>query len=380
MKIAFLSNYFNHHQKPFCEAMYKRLGEDFIFVATSEVSEWRKKLGYIEMTANYVQNYSEDLDAFINKCDVVIWGCAPYNLVKSRLREGKLTLFYSERIYRECIPWHKLLKHVLSHYYHYGRYKNFYMLCAGAYTAYDFSLTHCFKNKYFKWGYFPLTKIYEDINKLIDTKAKNNRLIETEVSILWVGRLIGLKHPEAPLYVAKRLKNDGVSFKLDIIGTGDLDNEVKESIVHDNLQDCAVFHGAKKADEVRIYMEHADIFLFTSDRNEGWGAVLNESMNSACAVVASDAIGAVPFLIKDGENGLVYHSCDWKDLYDKVKYLIDNPKERRQISEAAYQTIVCLWNAEKAAENLMEMISALRHGAETPIKEGPCSVATIIKG
>ena len=36
-------------------------------------------------------------------------------------------------------------------------------------------------------------------------------------------------------------------------------------------------------------MEQADIYLFTSDRNEGWGAVANEAMNSACAMVA-DAI------------------------------------------------------------------------------------------
>lgn len=50
-----------------------------------------------------------------------------------------------------------------------------------------------------------------------------------------------------------------------------------------------------KASEVRSYMEKADIYLFTSDFNEGWGAVLNESMNSGCAVVASHAIGSVPF-------------------------------------------------------------------------------------
>ena len=34
-------------------------------------------------------------------------------------------------------------------------------------------------------------------------------------------------------------------------------------------------------------MEKADIFLFTSDRREGWGAVANEAMNSACALVVS---------------------------------------------------------------------------------------------
>lgn len=33
MKIVFLSNYFNHHQKPFSDAMVTLIGEDYIFIA-----------------------------------------------------------------------------------------------------------------------------------------------------------------------------------------------------------------------------------------------------------------------------------------------------------------------------------------------------------
>ena len=36
---------------------------------------------------------------------------------------------------------------------------------------------------------------------------------------------------------------------------------------------------------------------------EGWGAVVNEAMNSGCAVVADHMIGAAPWLIRQGENG-----------------------------------------------------------------------------
>lgn len=62
-----------------------------------------------------------------------------------------------------------------------------------------------------------------------------------------------------------------------------------------NLNDYVTFTGPVQSDKVRGFMERAGIFLFTSDRQEGWGAVLNESMNSGCAVVASHAIGSVPF-------------------------------------------------------------------------------------
>ena len=48
---------------------------------------------------------------------------------------------------------------------------------------------------------------------------------------------------------------------------------------------------------VRRRMEQANLFLLTSDFQEGWGAVLNEAMNSGCAVVASHAAGAAPYLL-----------------------------------------------------------------------------------
>ena len=72
-------------------------------------------------------------------------------------------------------------------------------------------------------------------------------------------------------------------------------------------------------------MRNHDIFIFTSDRQEGWGAVLNEAMDSGSTVVASDAIGSSPFLIKDGQNGFLFKSENHKSLYQKVAYLIDNP-------------------------------------------------------
>lgn len=41
-----------------------------------------------------------------------------------------------------------------------------------------------------------------------------------------------------------------------------------------NLNDYVTFTGPVQSDKVRGFMERAGIFLFTSDRQEGWGAVL----------------------------------------------------------------------------------------------------------
>lgn len=73
-------------------------------------------------------------------------------------------------------------------------------------------------------------------------------------------------------------------------------------------------------------MEKSSIYLFTSDYNEGWGAVLNEAMNSGCAVLANHAIGAVPFMMKDGLNGRVYQNGRLDEMYSLLRSMTDDPE------------------------------------------------------
>ena len=106
-----------------------------------------------------------------------------------------------------------------------------------------------------------------------------------QASILWAGRLIGWKHPDASIELAASLKEKGYFFRMSVIGNGEMEAQLHEMIRRKGVEDCVEMLGAMSPDEVRAHMERADVFLFTSDFNEGWGAVLNESMNSGCAVV-----------------------------------------------------------------------------------------------
>lgn len=379
MTLTFFSNYMNHHQRPLCDALYQNLGSNFYFVATEEMSEKRKQLGYdnLENDRPYVIKTYDPQDAkknikfaqrLVEESDVIIFGSAPEEYLEQRLRQDKLTFRYHERYFKEG-RWRILDPRVfISHYKKDFRYrkKNLFMLCASAYTAPDCRFIHCYRNKAFKWGYFPPVKQYDSIEEMIERKHP--------VSILWVARFIKLKHPEAPLYVAKQLKKAGYSFEMNLIGRGELEDQIKETIRKEDLQDQVKLLGAMSPEAVREHMERSEIFLFTSDRNEGWGAVLNESMNSGCAVVANRAIGSVPFLLKDGENGMIYNGRI-DDLYKKVKFLLDNDEKRKRMSVVAYQTLAKTWNAEVAVERLFALIEKLKKGEKTSFADGPCSMA-----
>ena len=201
------------------------------------------------------------------------------------------------------------------------------------------------------------------------------------VSILWAGRLIEWKHPDASIRLAESLKEKGYSFKMTLIGTGEMEEQLHNMIRDKSLEDCVEMPGAMKASEVRSYMEKADIYLFTSDFNEGWGAVLNESMNSGCAVVASHAIGSVPFLIKDEENGLIYENGNQKQLEQQVCRLMDDAEYRMKLGLNAYHTIADLWNADVAAERLIDLCENIIFAKKTksPYENGICSEAKVME-
>lgn len=373
MQVVYLSNYFNHHQKPFSDAMYQRIGEGYCFVETTDLPAFRRRLGYKEIKAPYVIKYTdtskEYLDRKIMYADVVIFGEAPLFLIKNRIRARKMTFRDDESRYKNP---NRYLKWPIYTYNSLFLNRCF-LLCASAYAPFDYLLSGMNPNKCFRWGYFTELKEY-NIEKLMRVKEKHYPC----VSLLWVGRLIELKHPEASIYVAEKLKEQGFKFQLNIIGSGHLEPKLKAIVQNKGLCNEIHFLGAMDQSEVREYMEKSDVFLFTSDRREGWGAVLNESMNSGCSVVAGSNIGSVPYLIEDGKNGMVFKSNNWADLYNRVKFLVSHPDVRKNMGIKAYQTMSSLWNGENAAESFLALCGALKTGTQNPILEGPCSPAPLL--
>jgi len=376
MKVAFVSNYLNHHQIPFCTYM-KRCCEQFYFIATDTENIW----GYQEIvSAEYVYIYNDKNRSLINniilQADIVIFGSSPHELIQLRMAENKLSFLYSERFYRKGV-WRRWNPRTLIKLYdRIVRYRksNMYVLCASAFLPYDLKLIGYPVNKCFKWGYFPAIEKY-DVNELFKKKTNSNG----KVSLVWVGRLIELKHPEIVINLSESLRKSGYCFDVNIIGDGPMKDTLQKDIDEKNLSGYIHLVGSKTPKEVREYMEQSSISLFTSDRREGWGAVLSESMGYGCTPVCSHAIGSVPFLIRNGENGFVYQYGNQLSFVSMVKRLLNNPETCTKMGRNAYQDMISLWNAEVAAKRLLVLGDDLLFGRETQFESGPCSKATMIK-
>ena len=353
---VFVSNYINHHQIPFCDAMYRLLEGRFFFIQTQAMEEERVQMGWhAGERPSYVRCFYEE-EAFcrnaISDGDIVVFGGTDdESYISGRLAAGRPVFRYSERLYKTG-QWKAVSpRGLVRKYKDHTRYRRaaVYLLCAGAYVASDFHIVRAYPGKMYCWGYFPETRHY-DLDKLMEGKG------DTIPSLLWAARMIGWKHPELAVETARHLKEKGLVFHMDIVGDGELRPRMERLAEAYGLEKQISFLGYQAPETVRQYMERADIFLFTSDRNEGWGAVANEAMNSGCALVAGHMIGAVPFLVSNGNNGYVYEDGRPEQLFAMAEALVRDQALCRHLGRNAYNTIVGAWNAESAAECLTELM------------------------
>ena len=94
------------------------------------------------------------------------------------------------------------------------------------------------------------------------------------------------------------------------------------------------FCGFRQADENLHFYGAADAFVIPSSEEE-WGLVVNEAMAAALPVVASDAVGCVPDLVRDGETGLVFEAGNIDDLTSKLRSMVQDQEMRARLSEEA---------------------------------------------
>ncbi|MCR4946426.1 MAG: glycosyltransferase family 4 protein, partial [Lachnospiraceae bacterium] len=227
------------------------------------------------------------------------------------------------------------------------RDRNVYLLCAGAYVSKDMNIVGAYPDKMYSWGYFPS---FFDYGENGPEKGKHDI-----TKILWCGRYITWKRPMMAVELAKHLKKHGKEFSLTMIGNGELKGFVEREINAQGLSDNIKMLDSVPHEDMHCRFLESDIFFMTSDRNEGWGAVLNEAMNGGCICVADRMTGAAPWLIRDEENGFLYD--DPQEAYKKIDGILEMDEYTvRRIQKNAYDTIRDGWTPRLAAERLKSFI------------------------
>lgn len=399
MKIAFFSIILNNHQANIADELWELTGHSYCFVELLNMSGEHRKGDTREYSScpYLLQAWRNDdarkkaMDIALT-ADVAFFGSVEsYPYLCTRVKKGLLSFDFGERWMKR--GWlnmlsPRIMKMFLCYKFGGWNRKPVYKLCCGAYVAKDQYLLNTYVNRCYKWGYF--TKVETSSRLEIDNSCLNDST-PNSISLMWCSRYLKWKHPELPILMAKELKGLGFKFKLDMYGEGEYKSNAIQLATKLGVTDIVSFYGNYPNNELLKRMESYDIFLLTSDQNEGWGAVINESMASGCAVVTSISVGAAPYLIENKNNGILFSApstssgfcnkglkvdqCSLDSLVHSVKSLFDDKEQLTQIRNNAVHTMHELWGPKNAAINLLQLIDDIRSGRDSSIEVGPCSKA-----
>ncbi len=381
MEIVIFSVVLNQHQAPISDELWELTNHNFTFVELCSQGDPKggtedySKRPYLLRAWESAANYKKAMNLCISARCCIFAGITSLPFEIERMKQNKLSFEMSERWLKKgffSLFSPRLLKWLFVYHTNGWNRKSLYKLCCSGYCAKDHYNLHTFKNKCYKWGYFTqISDRYQHIHN-------DNRIFK----IMWCARFIKWKHPEMPIKLARKLKNyyenyensdRYSSFHIDMYGDGELRYKMESLAKKLIVSDYITFHGNIPNHEIRENMRKHDIFVFTSDSSEGWGAVANEAMSEGCVLVASNKIGSVPFLVNNGLNGFIFKNRNINSLFSIVLKIISIGDGLRKISLNGYYTIRDLWSPQVAAQSLVTLINNIENREYNPITSGPGS-------
>ena len=110
---------------------------------------------------------------------------------------------------------------------------------------------------------------------------------------------------------------------------------------------------------------HPDLFeimgqammLVLPSRSEGMGRVLIEAMAAGVPLLGSD-VGGIPYIIRDGQSGLIFKRGDASSLENKLREMLRDEPLRRRMGEEGYRRAHTELNESVYVEQFTRMVKA----------------------
>ena len=186
---------------------------------------------------------------------------------------------------------------------------------------------------------------------------KKDYKIPDEIKFLLVGTLEENKGQKLAIDAANFLNENGISnFKL-ILAGGNPNNyksELEEMIDNYNLKNIVDFAGFVK--DIKKLRKEVDVELMCAP-SEAFGLVTVEGMLAGNVVIGSNS-GATPEII--GENNkLLYQLNNYKDLANKMKYIISNKDKIKSIGIELQKKAINNFSSKQHCDNVISIYEEL---------------------
>jgi glycosyltransferase involved in cell wall biosynthesis len=182
--------------------------------------------------------------------------------------------------------------------------------------------------------------------------------------VLFAAKFQRRKRPDDLLRAAARLNREGVAFHLVMVGSGEMEMELRALTQQLRLSNIHFAGFVNQAALPRVYAA-CEVFVLPSE-NETWGLAINEAMCAGLPIVASSEIGCVPDLVHDGCNGRTFVAGDVAALSGALQPLLTDPQLRRCMGKSSHD-IIARWSYAECSAGLK--VALTRTGVGSTLAE-----------
>ena len=191
---------------------------------------------------------------------------------------------------------------------------------------------------------------------------KKHDIKKEEKVILFVGgldRAHYFKGVEYLIEAMSRLRQSSLSWKLVIVGSGELKQEYLDLASQLKINNKTIFTGYVPNEDLPKYYNLSDVVVLPSvDKSEAFGLTLVEGMSCSKPVVASDLVG-VRSVVTENIDGLLVKVKNADDLATKINYLLINPQEASDFGRAGLRKVKMKYDWKIIGERLDEVYRTL---------------------
>ncbi len=173
-------------------------------------------------------------------------------------------------------------------------------------------------------------------------------------SLINIGRYEERKNQKFIVEIAHLLKNKGFEFEVNLLGTGDCIDKVKNQIRELHLEDRVFVRG--NVDLVEEYLSKSDLYLHSA-YYEPFGLVLLEAMAAGLPCVILDGIGNRN-LVKDDYNGYLFSEQNAEVFAKKIIELSKDTPLLEKLSQNA-QKFAKTYDISEKTNELIEFYQSI---------------------
>ncbi len=186
--------------------------------------------------------------------------------------------------------------------------------------------------------------------------------VKREPRIISVGRYIEKKGFPYLIEACRLLRDRGVVFECDIVGTGPLEAELRTQISSANLESQVRITGPRGEEEVLAMLHRSAVFALPCVYEAAGGSdnlptVIMEGMSCALPVVSTRVAG-IPEMVRDGETGFLVGEKSPGETADALGQLLSDPSLAQECGRRGRALVLSKFSTAATTRRLKHLLVA----------------------